>query len=288
MMKQKSISTVGRHFCGSFPHLKRLAVLMVLCILLVGCRESIVHNLTESEANRLLTKLHTIGVQSSKVRQADGKWSLEVEEGDAVRAISFLNDTHLLREDSSELSGGSSVLSSREEQRFQLERAKAMEIEYTLSAIDGVLEARVHLNLPARDPLFGQPIGKSDGTGASVLLIAREDLELSEEGVRALVAGAAGLKKESISVLITKGGFRDNPTAPRSGAEDQLLREAYSVSSSPGSAWSFSNLGVQIALSLILVGIGMLYVLWRKKNGQKRKLEEIKNSLSGAMSGEKS
>ncbi len=93
------------------------------------------------------------------------------------------------------------MLASREDQRFRYERSLSHEIELTLSNAPGVLESRVHLNLPAIDPIFGQPLGKKEGSG-SVLLVVR-DAVLKREEVATLVAGASGVPEESISVLIT-------------------------------------------------------------------------------------
>jgi type III secretory pathway lipoprotein EscJ len=63
----------------------------------------------------------------------------------------------------------------------------------------GVLEARVHLNLPENDPLFGTR-KESSGSG-SVLLVTDSDFSAKDEEVAALVSGAAGIPAAKVSVL---------------------------------------------------------------------------------------
>jgi hypothetical protein len=94
------------------------------------------------------------------------------------------------------------MIPSREEQRFRYERSVALSIEESLSALPGVLDARVHLNLPDDDPLFGDAARK--GGSGSVLLVVEHGFAASDEEVSALVGGAAGLPREVVRVLKSK------------------------------------------------------------------------------------
>ena len=94
-------------------------------------------------------------------------------------------------------------MSSREQQRFQFERSLSSSIETTLSALDGVLDVRVHLNLPVSDPLFGKPVNSQDKGSASVLLITGSVFPNSNEQIASLVAGASGISSKNVSVLIS-------------------------------------------------------------------------------------
>jgi type III secretory pathway lipoprotein EscJ len=64
---------------------------------LAGCREPILHDLAESEANRLISRLSQIDVASEKVIQADGRWSLAVGHSDTVKALEDSFDSILTR-----------------------------------------------------------------------------------------------------------------------------------------------------------------------------------------------
>ena len=136
----------------------------ILILLLSGCRERIVHDLSETDANRLVAELYRIEAAPAKVQQPDGKWSVAVPGSRAMDAVKHLEQSRLLRELHPQPPAPASIMSSREEQRFQHERALSREIEYTLAGIEGVLQPRVHLNIPARDPFLGQPL---PGAGAA-------------------------------------------------------------------------------------------------------------------------
>lgn len=178
------------------------ALQMLLIICLVGCRDEIMHNLSEAEANRLITRLHESGVEAQKEPQSDGQWALAVDDADAIKALKLLSDNRLIREDTTPIKSGSSVISSREDQRFRFERGLSGEIERTLGSMSGVLEARVHLNLPLVDPIFGQRMNGDEGS-ASVLLITDGAVSLDKAAISSLVAGASGIKPAQISVLVS-------------------------------------------------------------------------------------
>ena len=64
-------------------------------------------------------------------------------------------------------------------------------------SVDGILEARVHLNIPPVDPLFGRKIQQIAGS-ASVLLVREDNLSISIEEVASLVSGASGIDEQNI------------------------------------------------------------------------------------------
>ena len=198
-----SANKVRGRSCAANPKSSYIkAFLIVGLLLLTGCQDQIVHNLGEEEANELLTRLHDGSITGEKIRQPDGKWSIAVDRDETLAALKFLSDSRMLRGYGRAPTERSSVVSSREDQRFRFERSLSWEIEQTLSSIDGVLESRVHLNLPATDPLFGQPIKNEPGS-ASVLVItdrARPEIELQ---LKSLVAGASGITSERIAVVIS-------------------------------------------------------------------------------------
>lgn len=178
-------------------------LLLFVLLAISACKEQIIHNLSEREANRLLTHLHEADIAPEKVKQPDGQWAIAVSKGKALSAIKFLNDSRLFRETYPSAAKSSSVLSSRENQRFGYERALSSEIEATLSSMQGVLEARVHLNLPVVDPLFGKIVSEKSNISGSVLIITGSNLNLNEEAIAKLVSGAAGIPAKNITVVIS-------------------------------------------------------------------------------------
>jgi len=271
----------------------------VTLLLVVGCKEQIVHDLTEQEVNRYLTRLNELRIEGDRVRQSDGRWALAVDGDDRMRAIKALDESRLLRSGNSAPLEKSSVINSREDQRFRVERALAREIENTLTSIDGVLEARVHLNMAPTDPLFGTPV-KGGTSSGSVLVVVRDGFSLPGPEIAALVAGASGIDRSTISVLINRTA-KDEPHDVPVGDEVSkpletaalVMQETMGVSDSgqptlesqialapTKSIWRklSSAMGLQIIASLlIIVGGGAL--MWRNRRAR------AKSSKSADLSG---
>ena len=200
-------------------------ILALACVVVFsGCRERILHDLDELEANRLLAELYKVEASPMKVQQADGKWSISVAAEDTQRAMQHLYESRLLRETRPPLPQAQSMIPSREEQRFQFERALSREIEYTLTNVEGVLQARVHLNLPARDPFLGQSLSGEEKGSASVLIVATSSFDMPGPEITKLVAGASGIASQAVAVMISRSDER--PASPRSEAEVKTAQKA--------------------------------------------------------------
>ena len=178
---------------------------MLLGLALSGCQEQILHDLSETEANRVVSRLYSAQINAEKVVQADGRWAVSVEREGVVAALTYLDSARVLsnRQAPSNGKSHSSLVPSREEQWFQYESSIAAAIESTLMTLPGVFEARVHLNLPQTDPLLG---ARSAGVGSgSVLLVADSQCSIGEGEIAALVGGAAGVPAGNVKVLRSLG-----------------------------------------------------------------------------------
>ncbi|NMC64255.1 MAG: hypothetical protein GYA55_13915 [SAR324 cluster bacterium] len=175
---------------------------------LIGCKEDIIHNLSEVSANKLVSRLNQGQILAEKKKQADGKWSVSVKETDALTALQFLDKGRFLREENETSHAKASVMSPREEQRFSFERSLSREIETTLTGIDGVLYARVHLNLPQQDPLFANR-SRDNQSSASVFLLVDRQFAQQKEEIAGLVSGASGIEAATISVLLSKRSLQN-------------------------------------------------------------------------------
>lgn len=178
-------------------------MIFLALMLLTGCKEKIVHNLTEVEANRFLTRLHQEQIEAEKELQSDGTWAIAVQQRNAMDALNALATAREFRRTQSEGGGTKAgLLATREAQRFQYERALSHEIEMTVGALSGVLEARVHLNLPVTDPLLGKPILPSFDPSGSILIVSDRSFSVNRDELARLVSGASGIIPERITVLI--------------------------------------------------------------------------------------
>lgn len=192
-----------------------LKLILLFAILLVfsGCKEQIIHNLEEADANRIVTVLHDSGLDVEKKIQPDGRWSIAVPKDNSMMALRLLEDKRVLRAPSKSNILKGSVISSREAQKFEYERGLSREIENTLLSLDGVLDARVHLNLPTPDPLLGKVSGNLGGTG-SVLMVVSQAMILNNSDIAGLVSGASGIPADKISVIQSKSAESDKTAAP--------------------------------------------------------------------------
>lgn len=119
-------------------------------------------------------------------------------------------------------------------------------IESTLRSLDGVREARVHLNLPETDPLLGQS-RSTEGSSGSVLLVVGEDFRGSREEISHLVAGATGIAATAVSVLIS--------AEPLSHVEEERDVTHVPPAGDPVGRWRFV-IGIVTSLVCIAVGAG--------------------------------
>jgi len=178
---------------------------VIVFLIFTGCREQIIHNLDELDANRVVTSLQDAGIDGEKVIQPDGRWSVSVESSRSQDAFKLLEDKRLIKNTNRRTLAKTSVISSRESQRFEYERSVSQEIEQTLLSLEQILEARVHLNFPVTDPLLGNATAAQNSSG-SVLIVANGSRTLTKEDISKLVSGASGIPSERISVLVTEMG----------------------------------------------------------------------------------
>jgi len=253
------------------------STLLLVLLLFTGCKEQIVHDVNELEANRILTSLHEAKIDGRKVRQADGTWAISVSSSDSLPAIRHLNESRIIRDTAAGLNTRSGIIGSREDQRFRFERALSREIESTLSSIDGVLESRVHLNIPPVDPLFGRRLNDASGS-ASVLVVANKSSAVSREEVVALVAGASGISADVISVLISQGASADFTDKAMTGATagpsaqlrpiSELIPQEHRSSSSMNREFM-----IQAGLSVAVCGFGIFLLI---VTSRKRRMSRLK------------
>ena len=176
-------------------------LVLFACLSLISCRELILHDLSETEANKMLSRLLESDLDVRKEKQADGKWAISLPKEESSRAIRFLSTHKLLKEEGNIVVPKNNLMLSREEQLFRYERALSREIEATLSGISAVLLARVHLNLPSVDPILGQRVDAYKGSGSVLVVIGKEPIDTVE--VASLVAGASGIPASQISVVVS-------------------------------------------------------------------------------------
>ena len=188
-----------------------LMAVALSCAALAGCDKEVpIHSgLVERQANLVMAALLGEGIEAHKVAGEENTWNVTIMEGDFARAANLLEQKGLPRRDFNgvgETFKKTGMVSSPTEERIRFMDALAQDLSRTISGIDGVVDARVHLVLPENDPFAKNVLPSS----AAVAIRSRWDSDLRDRvpSIKALVQNAIeGLKYDKITVTI----FRDTP-----------------------------------------------------------------------------
>jgi type III secretion protein J len=186
----------------SWPRTLRLAAACLCAIALAGCNTELYGNRDQQEANNIVATLVRHGIPAARVAGKDGRFTVSVDERAFPDAMRILEENGLPKQDFKSLGDvfkKDGLVSSPVQERAQMIFALSQELERTISSIDGVLSARVHLVLPENDPLRQQLIPSA----ASVLIRHRADMATDNlvPQVRMLVANSvAGLSYDKVFV----------------------------------------------------------------------------------------
>lgn len=198
-------SRPGLRSCNPAARLQRIGGLVLLLLCLGGCTVPVAYGLEESEANSVAVALEHAGLDASKEVDpaAEGRFCVTVARDDASAALGVLRDEELPRKKPKgvlDAVGQGSLVPSRAAEHAQFLAGLAGDLESSLLGIDGVLSARVHLQVPEPDPLHSSSPEKAT---ASVLIGHRGATPpLANDAVARLVAGGvSGLASDHVSVV---------------------------------------------------------------------------------------
>ena len=189
---------------------KTMAALAAL-LLCAGCeKETTLHaGLEERQANLVMAALLGDGINCHKTPGEEGTWNVMVDESKFAAAVNLLERKGLPRrahQGIGEVFKKTGMISSPSEERIRFMDALAQDLSRTISCIDGVIDARVHVVLPENDPFARNALPSS----AAVAIRSRWDADLTDlvPSIKGLVKNAIeGLTPEKIMVTI----FRDSP-----------------------------------------------------------------------------
>ena len=197
----------------------RLGLVLVAALSLAGCgEETLYSDLTEREVNSMVAVLHSAELPATKSRQADGSYAIATPEKSFADAVEVLQANGLPAQSFDSLGqvfAKEGFVSSPLEERARLNHALSQEIAQTISSIDGVLIARVHLAVPERDPLRDETLSSS----ASVFVKHRSDVDLGDSisQIKALVVdGIENLDYEDVTVALFEAHAPARAGAPAS------------------------------------------------------------------------
>ena len=254
---------------GGFALPRRLipAILVVLlCLALAGCQVEVYRELSEEQANSMLTVLLKRDIQAKKVAEGKKGFSITVEERELVQALEILQDNNLPRgtfTDMGQIFSGQGMISSPAEEQVRLAYAISQELADTFSRIDGVLTARVHV-VPAGIAQAGE---HQNPPSAAVFMRHLPDSPVTNlvARVREVTAKAVpNLDPERVSIMLVPA--RESVSVPMV-AQERFLGIPYKPADGPPFVQALALLVAALCVSggILLAG----YEFYRRKQRQK-------------------
>ncbi len=245
------------------------AALLGLAVLLVGCGEQELYTgLSQRQANEMTAVLRNAGIEAQKVGRDADRFAVTAPRESFSQAIEVLRANGYPRDGYDTLGQifkKEGFVSSPLEERARFMHAQSQEISNTLSSIDGVVVARVHLSLPERDPLSD----KVRPASASVFIKHRPGVDLNARigQVKALVVNSLpDLPYDNVTVAL----FAAEPLPTRSALPAPPLAGLDTL------LWSLLAAGALVATG------GALWA-WRRRQSTPALGHDVANSSGGAL-----
>lgn len=190
---------------------------LLACLFAAGCQTQLYGDLQEKEANAVVAALQEAAIEAEKRPGGEGMYAVFVDQADIARAMRVLEAAALPRrhyDDLGTVFGKGAMFSTPLEEKARYLYAIQEDLSKTISAIDGVLEARVHLVLPEMDQL-----GRSVQTPSAAVFVKHFDDERHDpvnrrlEIRRLVAAGVPNLDPERIVVTFFPVLPRDEAAA---------------------------------------------------------------------------
>lgn len=239
------------------------SALLVLCALLLaacGARVDLLGAVPEDEANDVLAALLKADIPAQKTAGKDGMVGVQVGSAQVGRALEVLRESGLPRErfaGMGQVFKKEGLISSPLEERARYIYALSQELSNTLSKIDGVLAARVHVVLPERGAA-----GEAGVPSTAAVFIKHQDgysLDIIQPQIRRLVTHSIpGLTADRVSVIFVAA--QPPSAAPREAAASA---QVWGFDVAPAAAGGLALLlwGLTLLALLALAGLG--FALWR-------------------------
>ncbi|MGF1526114.1 MAG: type III secretion system inner membrane ring lipoprotein SctJ [Candidatus Competibacterales bacterium] len=259
----------------------RLPSVLILCLLLQACKVELYGDLSERQANDMAALLLEHGFDGQKRRgNAERRYALYIEEEQFSKAVELLQHHGLPRPDYEGFEGfvgDNNLIASPTVEYARFIYALSQEIAQTLSLIDGVVAARVHLVLPEKGPL-GQRLSPSS---ASVLINHHPALNLDaiKPDIKWIVEGAVqGLTYDQITVVMrpTRAPNPFTVTTTALGA----MRDAQA---GPDRLSWLTIMGIAIVAWGAVLGYIFAFAMWRRQRQMRLDIAQLRQRHASAL-----
>ena len=235
-----------------------LAGLLIVLLAACGSRVTLFSASTEGDANELLSVLLDSGIRAEKAATKEGV-SISVDGADVARALDILRARGLPRErfdGMGQIFRKEGLVSSPLEERARYIYALSQELTNTLSQMDGVLAARVHVVLPERGG-----VGETTSPSTAAVFIKHQagyNLDTLQPQIRKLVTHAIpGLTEDRVSIALVSA-------QPSTRVQNvPTLSSVLGVQVDSGSATGLAVLLGVLILLIVLLAAAVGWLLWR-------------------------
>lgn len=239
--------------------LRYLLLGLLLVLAACGSRVELFSAANESEANEVLSVLLDAGISAQKATTKTGV-SVSVEGQQVARALDILRARGLPRErfdGMGQIFRKEGLVSSPLEERARYIYALSQELTNTLSQMDGVLAARVHVVLPERGG-----VGETTTPSTAAVFIKHQtgyNLDALQPQIRKLVTHAIpGLTEDRVSIALVSA-----QPAAASAAAGAATRKVMGVEVAEDSASALTAWLVALALLVLALAGAIGLLLWR-------------------------
>ncbi len=229
---------------------------IVACALMVSaCDVTLYAGVAEKEANEMISELMRNAIPASKTLTKEGA-TVMVDESDFPRAVDLLKRAGYPSEGfvgMGDIFKKDGLISSPTEERARFLYALSQELSATISQIDGVLSARVHVVVPQTN----SPLVAQQPSSAAVMIRHREGIatERLTSQIKLLITNAVeGLLYDKVSVTL----FQADPITNGAAKGNELIK-VFGVWVHPSSS---TSLRLTMYLLLAIAGVGLLFGAW--------------------------
>ncbi|HEY7162526.1 MAG TPA: type III secretion inner membrane ring lipoprotein SctJ, partial [Acidobacteriota bacterium] len=184
---------------------------VIFAMSLVACSQVINQGLSEDQANEILVVLERNGIQATKALQEGGEtvqFTISVPKRDSARAMQILRENDLPQQQAkgfNEVFAKTSLIPTAMEEKAMYLQAVCGELAKTIEAINGVVDARVHVVLPETDVLKQELQGPTTPKAAVLIkykVRRNGEMPYKPDDIRRLVANSIeALKPDDVTVV---------------------------------------------------------------------------------------
>ncbi|ASY65730.1 Type III secretion bridge between inner and outermembrane lipoprotein (YscJ,HrcJ,EscJ, PscJ) (plasmid) [Sinorhizobium sojae CCBAU 05684] len=236
--------------------------ILLLAIILSACSKDVLTGLDQRDVLDAQVLLERAGIPATVSSEKGGAFTLSVDAQDHARALELLADAGLPRSPRStvaELFPGEGFLVTPFEQKARMTFALEQQLGETLSALEGVALARVHVVMPEDN---GRGLIK-ERARASALLQYRPGADVAEIEMKSrslLLNSIRGLAYEDVSVVVSPWAKIGVTVAAEKAPEEVVPTPA-----AGGIAWLLDYRKLSIAGAVLLAIAATLILLPRRK-----------------------